>query len=237
MSNHPTAHAFIGRIAMLLIAISTFFLAGCATSRVIDSEVTAFQAWKTAPPGPGTPYRFERLPSQQATAAQQGVVEAAARPALAKVGLVPNDAAARYSVQVLLNTQLVERVLADPFGYGGYGGHGGLGGFGGIGGFPGHGRFGPGFYGHGGGRGASFGLAFPLWTYESATFKHELTVLMRDLATQQVAFETRALHFGPWNDSLNLLPALLEAALRGFPQPPEGTRRIHVELQQPVNGP
>ena len=234
MPNPAPAKAFIARCAIFLIAISTLFLAGCSTVRVIDSDVTAFQTWKTAPPGPGTPYRFERLPSQQATAAQQGVIEAAARPALAKVGLVPNDAAPRYSVQVLLSTQLVERVLADPFGYGGYGGFGG---FGGIGGFPGHGRFGPGFYGHGGSRGASFGLAFPLWTYESATFKHELTVLMRDLATQQVAFETRALHFGPWNDSLNILPALLDAALRGFPQPPEGTRRVHVELQPPVNGP
>ena len=228
MSNHVPAQAFFARFAIFLIAISTLFLAGCSTVRVIDSDVTAFQTWKTAPPGPGTPYRFERLPSQQATAAQQGVIEAAARPALAKVGLVLNDTGPRYSVQVLLNTQLVERVLADPFGYGEFGGFGGFGGYG---------RFGSGFYGHGGSRGASFGLAFPLWMYESATFKHELTVLMRDLGTQQVAFETRALHTGPWNDSLNILPALLDAALRGFPQPPEGTRRIHIELQQRVNGP
>jgi hypothetical protein len=206
-------------------------LAGCSTVRVIDSEVTAFQSWKTAPPGPNTPYRFERLPSQQATAAQQNVIEAAARLALARVGLVPSDMAARYSVQVLLNTQRVERVLADPWAYGG---------FGGMGGYPGFGRYGSGVIGYGGSRGASFGLSFPLFPigfHESATFKHELTLLMRDLGTQQVAFETRALHFGPWNDSLNLLPALLDAALRGFPQPPEGTRRIDVELQKPVNGP
>ena len=231
MPNPTAARSSIARYAIFLIAISAMFLAGCASTRVIDSDVTAYQTWKTAPPGPGTPYRFERLPSQQATGAQQGVIEAAARSALAKVGLVPSDTTARYSVQVLLNTQLVERVLADPFGYGGYGG------FGGFGGFPGQGRFGPGFYGQGGSRGASFGLAFPVWAYESASFKHELTVLMRDLGSQQVAFETRALHFGPWNDSLNLLPALLDAALRGFPQPPEGTRRILVELQKPVNGP
>ena len=234
MPNHPPAQFFSARSAIFLIAFFTLFLAGCASTRVIDSDVTAFQSWKTAPPGPGTPYRFERLPSQQATAAQQGAIESAARPALAKVGLVPSDLAARYSVQVLLNTQLVERVLADPFGYGGFGGYGGYGGFGG---FPGHGRFGPNIYGYGGSRGGSFGLAFPLWTHESATFRHELTVLMRDLGSQQVVFETRALHFGPWNDSLNLLPALLDAALSGFPQPPEGTRRIYVELQKPVNGP
>lgn len=196
--------------------------------RVIDSDVTAFGTWKTAPPGPGTPYRFERLPSQQANAALQDLIEASARPALAKVGLVPSDTAARYSVQVLLNTQRVSAVYVDPFVHGG---------FGGFGGYPGHGRFGPGVYGHGGNRGASFGLAFPLGFYESPIFRHQLSVLMRDLDTQQIAFETRALHFGPWNDSLNLLPALLDAALRGFPQPPEGTRRIHVELQKPVNGP
>ena len=229
MSNSPPARAFIARTAIFLIAISALLLAGCATTRVIDSDVTAFQTWKAAPPGPNTPYRFERLPSQQANAAQQDVVEAAAGPALAKVGLVPSNTVARYSVQVRLNTQLVERVLADPFGYGGYGG--------GLGGYPGYGRFGPSVFGYGGSRGASFGLSFPIGFYESATYKHELTVLMRDLNTQQIAFETRALHFGPWNDSLNLLPALLDAALRGFPQPPEGTRRINVELAKPVNGP
>lgn len=203
--------------------------------RVIDSDVTAFQTWQTAPPGPNTPYRFERLPSQQEPSAQQHVIEAAARTALAKVGLVPSDATARFSVQVLLNTQRVEQVLADPFAFGGFGVLGR-----GLGGYPGYGRFGPGVYGYGGSRGASFGLSFPIFPigfYESTTFKHELTVLMRDLGTQQVTFETRALHFGPWNDSLNLLPALLDAALRGFPQPPEGTRRIYVELQKPVNGP
>lgn len=214
-------------------------LAGCSTVRVIDSDVTAFQTWKSTPPGPGTPYRFERLPSQQANDAQQSLIEAAARPALAKVGLVQNDTAPRYSVQVLLNTQLVERVLADPFAYGGVGGFGSFGGFGGgfggLGGYPGAGRFG-GVYGFGGSRGASIGLAFPLGFYESSTFKHELTVLMRDLGSQQVGFETRAVHLGPWNDGLNLLPALLDAALRGFPQPPAGTRRIDVELQKPMNG-
>lgn len=232
MPNTTPARSALVRSALVSLALAAALLAGCSTTRVIDSDVTAFQTWKAAPPGPNTPYRFERLPSQQASASQQDVIEAAARPALAKVGLVPSNTVARYSVQVLLSTQLVERVLADPFGYGGFGG---LGGFGG--GFGGHGRFGPGLYGYGGSRGASFGLSFPIGFYESATYKHELTVLMRDLGTQQVAFETRALHFGPWNDSPNLLPALLDAALRGFPQPPEGTRRINVELQKPVTGP
>lgn len=232
MSNTALAHALIARAAIFLMAVSSLVLAGCATTRVIDSDVTAFQTWKSAPPGPGTPYRFERLPSQQPTAAQQDAVEAAARPALARVGLVPSDTAARYSVQVRLTAQRAQRVLSDPLGYGGYGGYGG---FGGFGGFPGFGRFGS-VYGFGGSRGASLGLSFPLGYYESPLYQHELTVLMRDMGNQQVAFETRAVHSGPWNDSLTLLPALLDAALRGFPQPPEGTRRINVELPHAVSG-
>lgn len=224
MPKQALAEAVTGRTATLFIALAALLLAGCSTTRVIDSDVTAFQTWQVAPPGPGTPYRFERLPSQQTAGSLQDQIEAAARPALAKVGLVPSEAAARYSVQVLLRAQAVERVVSDPFGYGGFGPFGGYRGYGGYG-YRGFGAF-----GFGGSRGASLGLAFPLGVYESTTYRHELTLLMRDQKTQQVAFESRALHDGPWNDSLNLLPAMLDAALRGFPQPPQGTRRIPVEL-------
>lgn len=229
MSNHTLPNSIIVRAAIFLIAFSAIFLAGCSTVRVIDSDVTAFQTWRTAPPGPGTTFRFERLPSQQANTAQHSLVEAAAIPVLAKVGLVPSDTAARFSLQVLLNSQRVER-SADPFGYGG------LGGFWGYPGFFGAGRFGHGVIGYGSGRGASLGLSFPFGFHDAATSQHELTLLMRDLGTQQLVFQSRAVHVGPWSDSLNLLPALLEAALRGFPQPPAGTRRINIELPKPVHG-
>jgi hypothetical protein len=35
---------------------------------------------------------------------------------------------------------------------------------------------------------------------------------------------------GPWSDSANLLPVLLEAALRDFPNPPAGVRKVTIEL-------
>ena len=210
-------------------------LAGCSTVRVIDSDVAAFQTWTGAPPGPGTTYQFERLPSQQATAARQDAIEAAARHALAKVGLVPNMTAPRYSVQVLLSTQLIEQLYGDPFFQGGFGGYPGYGhgpraGYGRYGGYGGFGGFGHGSFGHGGFRGASLGFSFPIGVYDAAIFRHELAVLMRDNRTQQLSFETRARHDGPWNDTLTLLPAMLDAALQGFPQPPAGTRRINVPL-------
>lgn len=181
-------------------------MAGCSTVRLVDSDVTAFSHWSAAPPGPGTAYRFERLPSQQAIGAQQDHVEGLARGALAKVGMELNPAVARYSVQLVVNTQVVERLPYNGFG------------------FP-----TPGVFMEGGSRGASVGLSFPM-RFSEPYFKRDLSILMRELASNQVVFETRARHDGVWGDTLAVLPAMLDAALRGFPQPPPGTRRINVEI-------
>jgi len=45
-----------------------------------------------------------------------------------------------------------------------------------------------------------------------------------------VVFETRATHDGPWADSAQILPAMLQAALQGFPAPPAGMRRVNMEI-------
>lgn len=199
--------------ALCTVAVLAFFMAGCSTARLVDSDVTAFSRWSAAPPAPGTPYRFERLPSQQTFAAQQDQVEALARTALAKVGLDLNPTVARYSVQVLLATLVLER---SPYGGPAYGGFG----------FPMTGVF-----MGGGSRGTSLGLgmSFPL-RFPEPFFKRELSILMRELSTGQIVFETRAVHDGVWSDTLAVLPAMLDAALTGFPQPPPGTRRVNVEI-------
>lgn len=194
-------------------------LAGCSGPRLVDSDVTAFSTWPAQPPGPGTPYRFERLPSQP-PGPQQEAAEAIARTALAKVGLDLNPAAARYSVQTVINTQIVDRGPYD--GGGAFGG-----GFGG--GFGGFGFGGPGVFLGGGSGGASVGLSFPIGLSQPY-YKRDLTIQMRDLRSNQVVFESRALLDGMWSDTLGVLPAMLDAALRGFPQPPAGTRRVNVEL-------
>jgi hypothetical protein len=81
----------------------------------------------------------------------------------------------------------------------------------------------------GGSMGTSIGLSFPIGLGESY-YKRAVTLLVRDLSTQKVVFETRALHDGVWNDGFAVLPAMLDSALLGFPQPPTGTRRINAEI-------
>jgi hypothetical protein len=185
--------------------VGLWVLAGCTGLRTVDTDVTAFSQWKNAPPGANTPYRFERLPSQQMPQEQQGAVEQAARAALARVGLVLDPAAARYSVQVVSSSQPV---------YDGYGGFGGPGVF---------------LGGASGGGGVGVGLSFPIGRSASTSVRHDLAIVMREVSTQQVVFETRASHGGTSGDRMAVLPAMMDAALRGFPEPPAGTRRINVE--------
>ena len=196
--------------ALFLIATSLWLMTGCAGVRLVDTDVTAFPKRTAAPPGPGPAYRLERLPSQQNLAAQQDAVEADARTALAKVGMELNPTVARYSVQVVATTQIIER---------GYAGYDGI--FGG-----------PGLFLGGGNRGLGFGLSFPMRFPEPIFFRRELAILMRELISQQVVFETRAFHDGVWSDTPAVFPAMMDAALRGFPEPPPGTRRINVEISR-----
>lgn len=192
--------------AVFFLALVSLLLSGCSGMRLVDSDVTAFSSWTTAPPAPGTPYRFERLPSQQPENAQQAQLETFARTSLAKVGMTLEPAAARFGVQITFNTQYLERFSNDGFMFGS-----------------------PGVFVGSGMGGSAFGLSYPL-RFGEPYYKHGLTLLMRDLATQKVVFETHALHDGIWGDSRAVLPAMLDAALLGFPQPQPGTRRVNVEI-------
>ncbi len=194
------------RAQAAIILIATLFLTACSGMRVIDSDVTAFSAWTAAPPAPGTRYRFERLPSQQSINAQQDRIEALATTSLSKVGMALSPADARYSVQVFLVTEIVQRYPEPGFGFGG-----------------------PGVSIGGGSRGSSVGLSFPIG-FGDSYYKRTVSILMRELSTQKVVFETRALHDGPFGDAFAVLPAMLDSALVGFPQPPAGKRRINVEI-------
>ena len=190
-----------------LAILAGLLLAGCSGMRIVDSDVTAFTAWTSAPPGPNTPYRFERLPSQQQSLGQQqDRIESMAVNSLAKVGMVIDPAKARYSVQVMANTQAGER-SPDNFARGG-----------------------PGVFLGAGNFGNSIGFSFPMAGFGQPYFIREVKIQMREIATQKVVFETRAINDGPWGDGFAMLPAMLDSALLGFPQPPAGTRRINVEI-------
>jgi predicted small secreted protein len=193
----------------LSVTLMSVLLAGCSGLRVVESDVTAFSAWTSAPPGPDTPYRFERLPSQQVQAAQQDLIEGSAIASLAKVGLVIDPAKARLAVTITANTQLAART---GYGYGAPNVFLGAGNFGSSVGFS---------FPFGG----PFATPYPADLY----YLREIRIQMRDLTDQKVVFETTALSDTPWGDGYALLPAIIDAALLGFPQPPPGTRRIKVE--------
>ena len=201
-------------------------LSACSGLRLVDNDVASFAQWPGAAPGPGSSYRFERLPSQQATLPQSGIsgmelpqdqLEAIARTALDKVGWLNNPLAAAFNVQVSATTRYAQR---NPYNNGpGYGGFGGLGGFSGSG------------VSIGGGSAGSFiGFSLPLGMTESPLYLREVSIVIRNAASNAVVFESRATHSGVWSDPRSVLPAMFEAALQGFPTPPAGARRINIEI-------
>ena len=72
--------------------------------RVVESQVRATPAPAGQAIEAGARYRFERLPSQT-DPVETDSVEAIAEAELSEVGLVHDDAAARYSVQISTRMQ------------------------------------------------------------------------------------------------------------------------------------
>lgn len=195
--------------ACLLGAVALSWLTGCASMRIIDSDVVSVAA---VPPGmslQGAKYRFERLPSQ-VNNPEAGLAEQQAQAAMAAVGLVRDDAGAQLSVLVgFAGTQY----LADPWGRPLP---------------PGWTPYGNVYIGNGVGShiGLGIGMRFPPPTH----YHREVSLIMRDLKTGQVVYETRAVHDGPWRDNTTIFATLFQAALANFPNPPTGLRRVNIEL-------
>ena len=207
-SRQPTRWFF-----MALAALSLSFLTGCTSMRLIDSDVVSVAAVPSGLSLQGAKYRFERLPSQVHNP-EAGLAEQQAQAAMTAVGLVRDDAAASLSVMVgFSGTQY----LADPWGrplgtgwtpYGSIAVGSG---------------FGRSFGSH---VGLGVGMRFPPPTH----YRREVSVVMRDLKSGQVVYETRASHTGPWSDSVPIFATLFQAALANFPNPPAGPRRVNIEL-------
>lgn len=210
----PGALPFL-KAAVASIAVT--LLVGCSGMRVVDTDVTSFAQWPgtAAGPAPTASYRFERLPSQSAANAagvlSQDELETMTRMALNRYGLINNPTAPALNVQVGASTRMARRYNN------GWGS--GLGGGVSLG---------------TGTAGSFIGLSFPIGAVgglvDSPSYLHELSVVMRDARSNAVVFETRAAHSGIWGDTRAVYPAMLDAALQGFPRPPAGTRRVNVEI-------
>lgn len=202
-------------LATLLLLL---LLTGCSGMRVIDSHVLAISTLPAnAPPMTGVHYRFERLPSQQTQQAGAEQLEALAQEALLHVGLTRDDAVATYSVLLGLGVQpYLGDAGAYPLSQ------------------PWYGAARPGSYGSimwgSGMRRPGMGFGMSMGFPPSTSYRYEVSLVLRDLRNSQVVYETRAVHFGPWSDTLNILPALFEAALRDFPNPHAGPRKINIEI-------
>ena len=203
--------------AMLALATS---LAGCATRWVVDSDVRSFSSMGTVPPG--ATYRFERLPSQQAEEAQQQALEAMAVAALEQVGLRRDDANPRYSAQIGARVTEELSPWADPWYW-----HGPWG--------PGYRPwgYGPGWHGRGWYGGGWYGPVFP--PPANPWYAREVSIVLRELPSNRVVYETHARNDGPYTSSAKVLPVMFQAALQGFPNPPAGERRVDIEIPRAKN--
>lgn len=146
-------------------------------------------------------YRFDRLPSQQADPVQ-AQLEALADQALFKAGFKRDDATPKYAVQVTARVQRVVSPWADPW-------------------------TGPGF--GWGWRHRHFGLG-GFGATEQPWFQREVGIVVRELPGNKVVYESHAASDGPFLDNAKVLPAMFEAAMQGFPNPPQGVRRVDIQI-------
>ena len=191
-----------------LLALTTGLLAGCASYRM-DNTVQAFSGLQVLPPNPT--YRFERLPSQVGQP-MQDQLEAQADPVLYRAGLRRDDASPRYAVLVNASFQQAQSPWPEP-------------GMSSVG-------IGLGVGGHGGGIGLGVGGLFP-GGMQQPWYQRQVSVLLRDIASGRVVFETHANNSGPWLDPAAAVGAMLDAAMQGFPNPPPGVRRVDLNLGAP----
>ncbi len=183
-------------------------LSGCASMRLVDTDVVSVSAPTPGLNLQGAKYRFERLPSQ-ANNPEAGLAEQQAEAAMTAVGLVRDDAGAQLSVLVGFSGS---QYLVDNWGR----------------------PLPPGWmpYGHlslGRGTRSSLGLGMGM-RLPSTFYRREVSVIMRDLRSGQVVYETRASHEGPWSDNVQIFATLFQAALAQFPNPPAGPRRVNIEI-------
>ena len=179
--------------------------AGCSAISTVSVDVQSQGSW---PEGrsPGT-FAIERLPSQQADAAEQERIEAAALPALVAVGFrqaPPGEA----DVLIQLGVRVFQVLRRDPFGASmawrsDWWFHRGR--------WP----YQP---------GTGFGLSYE---YDLPDQQREVAVLIRDRRSQQFLYEARGVYTSRWTSDA-LLPALFDAVLKDFPATALSPRTVTV---------
>ncbi|KPF57408.1 hypothetical protein D621_08355 [beta proteobacterium AAP51] len=181
-------------------------LSGCAALRSLSTEVSSFGEWP-AERQAGT-YAFERLPSQQAQAAETELLENAARPALEKAGFKP--AAEGQAPDVLVqvgarDSRTISSPWDDPIWW----------------------RGGFGYWRHGPWLAPRWNLSM---RYDFPRYESQVALLLRDRASGKPLYETRASAETGSRAGVELYSALFQASLMDFPRLGMNPRRVVVEV-------
>jgi hypothetical protein len=183
---------------------SLLVLGGCATTRIIDSEVRSFAG--VTPPAQPASYRFERLPSQDLQSYAQERLETIAQPLLESVGLRKAVTEPKYALVMKASVEAIENPTysrswkrqqwLDRDGFM---------------------------------RLPSMGLMLePSWQ------RYSVSLVLRDIASSQTVFESSAQHMGPWSDTQQLLPAVIRAALSDYPNAQPQPHSVFIEVSPTV---
>ncbi|HMN55914.1 MAG TPA: hypothetical protein PKE15_01590 [Ottowia sp.] len=196
----------------LVIGVLVAGLAGCASGpRTVTAEVRA-----NAAQGPGAAllqavrYRFDPPPAVVAGQPAPAQVEALAQDALTRVGAVRDDARAQVGVQASASVYAGwTSTWAEPSNT----------------------RIALGFGTGWRGGGVGFGWGGPLgWDDSVPIYISQVSLVMRDVRSGQIVYDTRARHDGTWSNTGAVLAALFAAALQGYPNPPPGPQRVDVPM-------
>ncbi len=178
-------------------AFAMVALSGCAALNTVTSEVATYGAW---PAGrkPGH-YAFERLPSQQANAARQVELEAAASRALEAAGFAAASNAAQADVIVQIGARINRTELSpwdDPLWW----------------------RWGGAYWRSPAWRpGSRAGYYANLQAGWYTRYERNVALLLRDRASGTPLYEAYAQTDGASSGDSALLAAMFEAALKDFP--------------------
>lgn len=196
------------KVASAALAGLCIALAGCSSTRVLEHDVQAYSTLAVMPQ-PAT-YRLERLPSQQAASPWRDMVERQASAALAQVGMQRDDAhgAMRLEIEAQARTYRPD--------------------------WPHYGGYFSGYFGYG------FLSWHPLWGWgywddgrdrPPTLYLRQVRLILRD-AQGAVAYESSARYDDIWAPDELVFRQLFQAALEGFPTPPQGERRIRYAIER-----
>lgn len=219
--NLPKISHALRRSMLLAMAASLLLLTACTNVRIIESQVQTTPQWTTPAPAKAL-YRWDRLPAD-ANNPQAGWAEVQLASALAPLGWTRNDIDAQYSVWVGVRTA---EFIADPWGRpvrSPWANHVQI-------------SIGSGFRTHGVGVGVGMSTGLPPLKRSGfpppSGYAQEVSIIIRDLHTSNVVYQTKATHEGPWADHANILQTMMSAALQGFPNPQVLNRRVDTTISR-----